>query len=741
MNSDLSNSHNYYRRNLRSMRSRSATVAAAAIAAAILSSPSPPWTSCVCMAVSVDSDDVANANDQLLHDMHLKEDVNSTDDSMPIEPASSSEKMIQDRIDTFDQRKNNETNISINDPSLENETTIMESDKGDSEYFGRQDDIDDVTSTGGDGSTVDNQLQSPRQESHGNETDKNEQKSDYDKSQHEIDEDVVGPGNDDIASDGESTAGEAAYTSIDSDQDDHVRTVDSTSEGAPKGEETLIDDDSSIDNARHGANQKDGSTGSTSNDDYLDLDEEGTSEASNDIDKAKLVPEGVDDTGSSINTTIEDNRIDASVEDIMKAYKELLSEEETITTDSVASDSSMLNASQNTAENDKILSPELNEISNEDNDAEASSKEKPPPKGSLASFFAQVSEKEKGGSNLPKSASGKNAADNKSNGNASASFEQRALLAEEMHMFENIRQQQLMKPLGKELKDPRQSDTPSEPQKKLEDYPPKEYGGTWGVNLKRHRPADLDLLFLVFQDQVDKLLGRKHYEYQEALFPLGINTDLEEDDELDSQEEFGQQMMVNVGIEFPSTSEGIQAEPAKNSVNSDFVEGLDDIDKFFEGVDPPDELDIGASGASMQEVLMGKGGEILFKRIGLLFRLVRSGIASAWNRLSTLLHRFNDDGEFVVTKENMEDTAKGLWKATVATFQRVVDFIDELIDGDDLGDEDLVDLNSEFEKMGLRDISLGSAGPNRPPPFNNLNDGSVDSSRPGMRLADAKEEE
>ena len=34
---------------------------------------------------------------------------------------------------------------------------------------------------------------------------------------------------------------------------------------------------------------------------------------------------------------------------------------------------------------------------------------------------------------------------------------------------------------------------------------------------------------------------------------------------------------------------------ATHDANSDFVEGLDDIDKFFEGVDPPDELDVGAS--------------------------------------------------------------------------------------------------------------------------------------------------
>ena len=53
----------------------------------------------------------------------------------------------------------------------------------------------------------------------------------------------------------------------------------------------------------------------------------------------------------------------------------------------------------------------------------------------------------------------------------------------------------------------------------------------------------------------------------------------------------------------------------KPSANDEFVRGLDDLHKFLEEVDPPDELDVGAAGLSMQEVLMGQGVEIIKTRV------------------------------------------------------------------------------------------------------------------------------
>jgi len=52
-----------------------------------------------------------------------------------------------------------------------------------------------------------------------------------------------------------------------------------------------------------------------------------------------------------------------------------------------------------------------------------------------------------------------------------------------------------------------------------------------------------------------------------------------------------------------------------SSVNQDFVDGVDDIGDIFENVDPPDELDPGASGISMQELLIGNGAKIIKTRV------------------------------------------------------------------------------------------------------------------------------
>ena len=48
----------------------------------------------------------------------------------------------------------------------------------------------------------------------------------------------------------------------------------------------------------------------------------------------------------------------------------------------------------------------------------------------------------------------------------------------------------------------------------------------------------------------------------------------------------------------PTTSSSFDLES-----NAEFVSGLDDVHKFLEEVDLPDELDVGAGGTSIQEVL------------------------------------------------------------------------------------------------------------------------------------------
>jgi hypothetical protein len=89
------------------------------------------------------------------------------------------------------------------------------------------------------------------------------------------------------------------------------------------------------------------------------------------------------------------------------------------------------------------------------------------------------------------------------------------------------------------------------------------------------------------------------------------------------------------------------------SSGNDIVSGLDDIDNLFEGVDPPDELDVGADGASIQEVLMGSASRLVIKRISIagrfLFRKANQARVFVVQKVgdaaknSKLLENFRDD--------------------------------------------------------------------------------------------------
>ena len=321
------------------------------------------------------------------------------------------------------------------------------------------------------------------------------------------------------------------------------------------------------------------------------------------------------------------------------------------------------------------------------------------PKGSLAEFFNKVN-KNKG---APSEKEGLQAA-------ASNSFEHKAKLAQ---------QAQSVVPSGKEgsqaaasnsfehkakLAQQAQSvdqESPPPPPKKAAPVEEMEYSGTWGLYLQNERPADLDLLSMVFQDHLNRQAGGSYEsKMKEARFPLGMGTHDEENE-----------------ADVTSQQEGVAS--IKKSVNSEFVEGLDDIGKFFEGVDPPDELDVGAGGSSIQDVLMGQGRQILFKRIMLAFQKIRrafastkdkisstkNNIASTWTSLETRF-RSGEDGKFSVKKEDVADGAKELWNLCVAAYRFIVKFIDDLLEGDD-GSDDLDDFELDFKsKINLRDPVL-----------------------------------
>jgi hypothetical protein len=95
-------------------------------------------------------------------------------------------------------------------------------------------------------------------------------------------------------------------------------------------------------------------------------------------------------------------------------------------------------------------------------------------------------------------------------------------------------------------------------------------------------------------------------------------------------------------VDTPSSSSatGAGATATNNNNNRDanrqFVDGLDEIDKLFESVEVPDELDVGADGSSMQDVLVGQGIKIAWKHA----RNIGRGIKRRFDGIKSAL----DDG-------------------------------------------------------------------------------------------------
>ena len=83
-------------------------------------------------------------------------------------------------------------------------------------------------------------------------------------------------------------------------------------------------------------------------------------------------------------------------------------------------------------------------------------------------------------------------------------------------------------------------------------------------------------------------------------------------DDIDAAELSEKKTASNDEVLSPST---MTASSNNNpDANRQFVTGLDEIDKLFESVEAPDELDVGADGSSMQDVIVGQGIKIAWKR-------------------------------------------------------------------------------------------------------------------------------
>ena len=150
----------------------------------------------------------------------------------------------------------------------------------------------------------------------------------------------------------------------------------------------------------------------------------------------------------------------------------------------------------------------------------------------------------------------------------------------------------------------------------------------------------------------------------------------------------------------------LPARVQQKSANSEFVDGLDDIDKFLENVDPPDELDVGAAGSSIQEVFFGQSTQILIKRVKLGGQIVRRKFTQVRVEFDQFIARRRDeDGEFaLITREEVEAVAQKFKRFSIRALRGAQDLLDDLF-VDDVLDDDLLDLDIGLDKVQAK---LGS---------------------------------
>ena len=105
-------------------------------------------------------------------------------------------------------------------------------------------------------------------------------------------------------------------------------------------------------------------------------------------------------------------------------------------------------------------------------------------------------------------------------------------------------------------------------------------------------------------------------------------------------------------IPIAKVSSAANANTKKARVNYEFVHGLDDLHKFVEEVDPPDELDVGADGSSMQEVLMSQGVHILKKRVSMGVSHVQRTIALVHKKARQRLDKKSPESKEALTSDS-----------------------------------------------------------------------------------------
>ena len=280
-------------------------------------------------------------------------------------------------------------------------------------------------------------------------------------------------------------------------------------------------------------------------------------------------------------------------------------------------------------------------------------------------------------------------------------------------------------------------------------------GEPWGQYRSTRRLPDLELLRLVFENanktvtrarrdtMSQKVLEewRKDPLYDDALTE---NTGSQEQIVIDEEDQNLSDETANAmqGSKLNSgNSETVEETQEKNpivsndkddnaDVNSEFVEGIEGIHDFFEGVDPPDELDVGY-GTSIQDVLIDKGKHILLKKVRGGIHWIRIGWKTIGRKLEERISQFQlpfqkvNLGTATVPDESAANSSESsltdlkrdqivhtvqeslisAWKIGKNIIGTISDLVDGLLDRFDARNEGDSETFKDFEGFDLENLS------------------------------------
>ena len=272
------------------------------------------------------------------------------------------------------------------------------------------------------------------------------------------------------------------------------------------------------------------------------------------------------------------------------------------------------------------------------------------------------------------------------------------------------------------------------------------YGLPWGTIVQTtRRIPDAELLYRFFRDRMNTDGNFWDKPQAEARFPLSmghqVDTSFESGDLNDmpgaqadidklvyTSDEVAKKI-IGVSTKNPNNSSITSSEdhePITGGTDSEDADGLRDL---FQGVDPPDELDVGAaSGSSMQEFLVGKSKEILVRRVSLGIKLVQRLLATFKQKVESRFARVKEWVETPTGRHEMVESLRlenrqglstvtidsNLWRPTIHSLrsafhnalQFIVRFFHKIIEGVEDDGNDMVDaLGEEMDFDAIRKMS------------------------------------